>query len=236
MINKVKSLIEMQSFDDKIADKEKLKKELPKRLQGLLDSVNEAKLAVEEVEEEKKQVVLNQKDRELEIKQNKEKMLKYEEQLTSIKTNKEYKALNSEIASLNTQNSEHESEILSLMEQENQCKAMILDRTKVLDEKKAELKAQEDDLKEEIAGLDGEIDALKLQRNEIAKTLPNNVVKQYKRLIINRNRKAVAFESEGACSACGFKVRPQVIVELDKLNKLNFCDNCGRFLVKKPLH
>ena len=77
---------------------------------------------------------------------------------------------------------------------------------------------------------------LKKERNALAVDLPKALIKQYKILIINRNRKAVAFEQDGACSACGFKIRPQLIIELEKQDKTLFCENCNRFLVKKPIY
>ncbi|MFA7057776.1 MAG: C4-type zinc ribbon domain-containing protein [Candidatus Cloacimonadales bacterium] len=235
MKKRVESLIGMQKCDDKISEKEHLKDELPKQLQSLIAEEAEAKIAVVETIEEINQVLILQKDKELVIKQNKDKAARYEEQLATIKTNKEYKALNSEIALLSSQNSELESEIISLMEQENQLKTVKAEKEKTLKEKTANLVAKEDVLKKEIAGLDGEIDKLKAKRNAIAVDLPRQIIKQYKILIINRNRKAVAFEKDGACSACGFKVRPQVIIELEKENKTLFCENCSRFLVRKPL-
>ncbi|MBI9031083.1 hypothetical protein JEZ13_03610 [bacterium] len=236
MKKKVECLIAMQKCDDKISEKENLKLELPKQLQTLIQEEEEAKEDVAETIEEINQVILHQKDKEILIKQNKEKALKYEEQLAAIKTNKEYKALNSEIALLSSLNSELESEIIALMEQENRLKELKGEREKVLQVKHKNLTDQEDVIKEEIAGLDGQIDKLKNERNSYVVDLPKTMAKQYKVLIINRNRKAVAFEQEGACSACGFKVRPQLIIELEKQDKILFCENCNRFLVRKPIY
>ncbi len=236
MKKRVGSLIAMQKCDDKIADKENLKSELPKQLKNLIEEEEQAKSDVEVTTEEINQVIIMQKDKEILIKQNKEKAMKYEEQLATIKTNKEYKALNSEIALLSSLNSELESEIIALMEQENELKSIKIEREKVLKEKHENLTNQEGVLKKQIDSLDGEIEKLKKERNALAVDLPKALIKQYKILIINRNRKAVAFEQDGACSACGFKIRPQLIIELEKQDKTLFCENCNRFLVKKPIY
>lgn len=236
MKKRVKCLIAMQKCDDKIAERESLKSELPKQLQSLIDEEMQAKNDLVETSEEMTQIVIQQNDKELLIKQNKDKAQRYEEQLASIKTNKEYKALNSEIALLSSLNSELESDIIALMEKENQLKVIKAEKEKVLEVKHKNLADQEDVLKKEIAGLDGEIDKFKKERNALAVELPKTLIKQYKILIINRNRKAVAFEQDGACSACGFKVRPQLIIELEKQDKTLFCENCNRFLVSKPIY
>lgn len=236
MKKKVECLIAMQKCDDKIADKENLKSELPKQLQSLIEEEEQAKMAVVETFEEMNQVTILQKDKELLIKQNKEKAAKYEEQLATIKTNKEYKALNSEIALLSSLNSELESEIIAFMEQENQLKTIKAEREKVLKVKSKNLSDQENVLKNQIDGLEGEIESIKKERNALAVALPKAMIKQYKILIINRNRKAVSFEKDGSCSACGFKIRPQLIIELEKQDKIFFCENCNRFIVQKPIY
>lgn len=235
MKKRVENLIEMQKCDDQISNKEHLKEELPKQLQSLIQEEAEAKEELAVAVDAVNQVILQQKDKELVIKHNDEKSKKYDKQLADIKTNKEYKALNSEIALLASQNSELESEILSLMEQETELKKVKAEKEKILAEKHKNLTDKEDVLKKQIAGLDGEIKKFQAKRNAIAIDLPKQLFKQYKILIINRNRKAVAFEQEGACSACGFQIRPQMIIELEKENKTLFCENCSRFLVRKPL-
>ncbi|OQY38997.1 MAG: hypothetical protein B6226_02780 [Candidatus Cloacimonetes bacterium 4572_65] len=226
------TLVKMQAIDDKIAVKMKLKEALPAQLQHLKDNVSEAKMAVDEADEQRKLAILEQKNRELLISENKEKSVKYESQLSSIKNNKEYKALNTEIALISVTNGNLENEIISFMEQENQNKEILAEREKYMAERVGELKAQEDILNKQIGELDGEMDVLKAERSIYAKSLPKNYFLKYKQLIINRNRKAVAFDQGGACSACGFKIRPQIIIELDKMNKLIFCENCNRFLIK----
>ena len=71
MKKRVGSLIAMQKCDDKIADKENLKSELPKQLKNLIEEEEQAKRDVEVNTEENNKVIIIQKDKENIIKKKK---------------------------------------------------------------------------------------------------------------------------------------------------------------------
>ncbi len=224
-------LIQMQKIDDVIGEKDVIKNALPNQLNDLKNQVaiasQELSLSIKDFEENAKK----QKDKELEIKKNLENIRKYEHQLDSIKNNKEYKALNSEIVFLKEKNSQMENDLLIIMDEESKIKS----RKSVSENNKKQadqaLKENENKLKNEIIKVDVEIDDMKKQRNEIAKQLPMNLIKKYAQLIKNKNRKAVVFNLNNSCSGCGFHIRPQLLIELRQHDKINYCENCGRILV-----
>ena len=99
-----------------------------------------------------------------------------------------------------------------------------------------ELKANEDRIEKKIEIVRNDIDKLKNERNSYAKQIKNtNLVKRYVALIKNKSRKAVVFNDKNACSGCGFKVRPQQVIEINEGNKIISCESCGRILVPKPM-
>jgi hypothetical protein len=170
---------------------------------------------------------------ELDIKQHQENIKKYSQQLAEIKTNKEYKALNSEIAYLKEKISELESQELELMDEESEFKKKMEIAKAELEKAKKIQREREDELRKKIESLDGEIDNFRAERNKLAQTLPQSLVKQYAKLIKYKNNCAVAYARNGACGACGFVIRPQVRIEIQQRNKINYCENCGRILMEK---
>jgi predicted nucleic acid-binding Zn-ribbon protein len=170
---------------------------------------------------------------ELDIKQYQDNIKKYSQQLADIKTNKEYKALNSEIAYLKEKISELESQELELMEEESECKKNMDKAENILEEAKKIQQEREDELRKKIASLDSEIENLRVERIKLAQTLPQAVVKQYAKLLKHKNNCAVTYARNGACGACGFVIRPQVRIEIQQRNKINYCENCGRILMEK---
>ena len=124
--------------------------------------------------------------------------------------------------------------IIAFMEDEAEIRTAL--ETAIEVQKKADdnLKANEERLKKKIEQVKKEIEEIRNKRNEIAKGIPTRIVKRYAALIKNKGRKAVAFNIHNACSGCGFNIRPQVVIEINEGNKINFCENCGRILVYKP--
>jgi hypothetical protein len=236
MVKILVALIRMQRFDDRIGEKEVLKKRLPMQLEELQKNVSTAKNNLEEAKKELNTNLMERDRLELEQESNKEMINKYETQLSMIKTNKEYKALNNEIDKLKEKNSEIDDQLLTLIDQEEELREIEKERKKELKEAEAELDAKEDDLRKKIVAVDKDIEKTRTDRNEIAKTLPKNIVTRYGTLIKNKNRKAVVYlNSNCGCGGCGFSVRPQLLIDIGRKDTIVSCESCGRMIVDKEL-
>ncbi|HOD17576.1 MAG TPA: C4-type zinc ribbon domain-containing protein [Candidatus Cloacimonadota bacterium] len=234
MIEKLKTLARMQKLDDEIGRCRELQKVLPEQLQALIQAVEQAKEHLQETQALKNEILKKQKELENEIKHNNDLKLKYGNQLSDIKTNKEYKALNSEIANLSQKNSELESQLLELMDTETEINKQLANCQKELKAAEQRKQDKEDDLKQQISQLDGKIEELRNRRTELARSLHSDaLVKQYSNLLKNKNNRAVVYNVNGACGGCGFVIRPQIRIELDLRNKIYNCENCGRILMNK---
>jgi uncharacterized protein len=234
MIEKLKTLVRMQRFDDEIGRCRDLQKILPEQLHTLIRDVESAAGKVQEMQNVENGLEKRQKELEGEIKHNNELKLKYGNQLADIKTNKEYKALNSEIANLTQKNSDIESQLLELMDTETEIKKQMAVFTAELKAAEKRKSDKEDDLRQQISELEGKIETLRNQRTELARTLNSDpLVKQYGTLIRNKNNRAVVFNVNGACGGCGFVIRPQIRIELDLRSRIYNCESCGRILMNK---
>ncbi len=228
------TLARMQTFDDRIGDKLKQKEVLPQQLKELEQHVEDAEQKVKLAKEVLDQAQVEQKNKENEIQANKDLIAKYAVQLNSIKTNKEYKALNKEIEGLNSKNAKLEEEILKLMDDVTAKKNELKEKQNDKSDAEKELHSQEEELKKLIKAVDNDIEELKNERNKLAKTLPTPLTRRYILLLKNKNRKAVVYNQKNACSGCGYKIRPQVLLELEDEKKLHYCENCSRILMNKP--
>jgi hypothetical protein len=226
----------MQRFDDIIGEKEVLKKRLPMQLEELEKNVNSAKKSFEDTKKDLNNNLMNRDKLELEQETNNEQIAKYENQLNLIKTNKEYKALNNEIDGLKQKNSEIDDQILEIIEEEEQLRELLQQKKEQLEAAEAELNEKEDLLRKRIISVDKEIEQTRAKRNEIAKTLPTNIVARYGSLIKNKNRKAVVFvNTSSGCGGCGFSIRPQLLIDINRKDMIVSCESCGRMIVNKEL-
>ena len=76
-----------------------------------------------------------------------------------------------------------------------------------------------------------ELEQIRDERNEFAAKLPRQILKRYASLIKNKNRKAVVFNENNACSGCGYTIRPQVAIDIKEGISVIYCESCGRILV-----
>ncbi|MBT3168277.1 MAG: hypothetical protein HN952_06965 [Candidatus Cloacimonetes bacterium] len=233
MRENLRILVEMQKIDDVIGEKNKLVEELPKKLNSMIGNQKNATELVDETKEKINECKSTQKLKDLDIQNNHGKMNKYKNQLLDIKTNREYKALNSEITHLENKNSTIDDEILELMETEADLQNQLAAAIKKLQLADDDLRLNEEKLKKEIEDVKIEIKTLRNNRNEMAKKLPIQIVKRYAVLLKNKNRRAVVFNENNVCGGCGYKLRPQIILEIKEGGKLLFCENCGRIITHK---
>ncbi|MCD6177227.1 MAG: hypothetical protein J7K29_05280 [Candidatus Cloacimonetes bacterium] len=231
MIKQLETLIKMQKFDKVIGEKNILTKELPQQLNSLKQSLKNSNEATELTKSELDENLKDQKLRELDIANNNTKITKYKNQLLTIETNKEYKALNSEINHLEKKNSEIDDELIHLMEDESELKKRLDEERETQKKASDELKANEEKLEKEIQEVQKDIEDLKNKRNFLAKDLPRELIRRYGMLIKNKNRKAIVFNDNNACSGCGYTIRPQVAIDIKEGNSIIYCESCGRILV-----
>lgn len=233
MEEQLRTLAQMQILDDQIGRLRILQEELPKQLNSLIEGVEQATADLLAAETERAE--LNKKQRTLEgdIKTHQDHCRKYGTQLSEIKTNKEYKALNSEISYLKDKISDIESQLLELMDTENEFKEQIAGLKKALELAESKKREKEGDLKAQIASLESKIEETRAERNKLAVTLPTSLIKQYGNMIKHKNNQAVAYNRDGSCGGCGFVIRQQMRIELQLRKKIVFCENCGRILLNR---
>ncbi len=232
----LKTLSEMQEFDDKIGQYRVLQKELPKQLAKIIESVDAATSNLLTIESERAELNKAQRAVDSDIQQANTQIDKYAAQLSDIKTNKEYKALNSEIAYLNEKVSELENLQLELMEQEAEIKERIQEAKNGLAKAEDEKRSQEGALRDQIDKLESQIEETRAERNKLAVTLPTNIIRHYGNMIKNKGNLAVSFTKDGSCGACGFVIRPQIRIELQLFSRIIFCENCGRIMIDPALY
>lgn len=233
MLKDLEILLEMQKLDDIIGEKEILSESLPHELSSLKHNVESANQQLHDIRLRLEENLKNQKLKELKIKENNEKIGKYKNQLLTIKTNKEYKALNSEISHLETSNVEIDDEIIDLMEKEVEIRENQQETEYLQKQAEEKLKANQERLQRKLEEVQKDINVLRNKRNNLAEELPKPLIKRYAALIKNKQRKAVVFKLNEVCGGCGYHIRPQMIIEINEGNHIVYCENCGRIIVNK---
>ena len=233
MHKKIKLLIELQECDLKINNIQQRKKQIPNKIELISKKINKVK---EELENDLANLnALKKEKREIEMKIDdmEEKIRKSNEKLSSIKTNKEYRAALKEIDELEEQKSQLEDRLLEILESiETAEQKHKLMQEKVKQEEKEFEKEKEKILAEEKV-LDFEIEKLKTHRQELCEKInkiDKTLLQKYDFLRSRKGGIAISPVIKGVCQTCHLGIPPQKFNELIKGDSLMTCPHCMRII------
>ncbi len=226
-------LKKIQVLDKEIYDLSQSLLQIPLEIQTSENDFQTIKKSVDVLEERVKQGKLKQKEKELDLAQKEEQIMKLQGQLNLVKTNKEYSAIQLEIASKKADNSLLEEAILRLMDEVdletknlNAGKESLKQEEKKLADRKAELKESEKSFR-------AKIEELKAKKREMFGQVNPEVSSLYEKILAKKNGVALAPINGENCSACQMKLRPQVQNEVKLQDSIVLCENCTRILYEE---
>ena len=229
----LEKLIELEKVDREIARLSEEVSALPKRVAAIEARLADHKAAVEKAKTDIKANESTRRKLEADIQGFQQKIIKYREQSSSVKTNDEYRALLHEIEFIEKQISGSEDKILELMI--------------ALDAQEKALKAAEADLKVEAAEVEKEKIEAHTRTTEDEKLLAefgtkrtglrgqvsDSALAHYDR-VMRQRKSAIAEARTQKCMACFVMIRPQTWEELKTNEQIVTCSSCGRILYYDP--
>jgi predicted nucleic acid-binding Zn-ribbon protein len=228
-------LIRLQNVDSDLNAALSLLDAVPAKLEAIDHQI---KATAEIVAQAKDELAANQKKRrdlEGEVKDIKAHVAKFKRQLNDVKTNKEYAALQKEIADTELKADKIEEEIINEMISADDIEREIKAANGRQTEEKGRIEKDREAILREQQEFETRKAALLKEREEILPDIPPDQLKLYER--IGKRLKGVALSpvTDDFCSICQMRVRPQVLNDLLGRNALITCEACGRLLyVQKP--
>lgn len=226
----METLVELQSVDGQIYALKAYREEKPEVITVMRNSLLEKEKAIKGIEDGLKAIQVKRKEKEVDLASKEAGIKKYNLQLMSVKTNKEYTSLQNEIEGLKADNSVLEEEILNFMEEIDLLKERISKENESLIQEKSRVELEEKKLNLELQTIDEELKVLCSKRDSILPVIDHAVLSMYEKILANKNGVAVVSLVGEACQGCFIRVPPQVINEIMMEDKLIICDNCSRIL------
>lgn len=155
---------------------------------------------------------------------------KFKGQLMEVKTNKEYQAMQKEMAAAETEVRGHEDRLLDQMEEAETHAAELKGADGALKREQAEVSREQQALATEGAGLETELASASAARQAIVTRIPRETMALFERIAHGRRGIAVAEARDGLCTACHVRLRPQSFNEIRRNDGLHQCDSCTRIL------
>jgi len=224
------SLVKLQEFDSEIyaLGNEKLAK--PQEVAALAAAFETKKTGLVELEKNALEIQKLRKEKELELATNAEAVKKLQGQLFSLKTNKEFAAMQQQIADTKADGSVIEEKILLSFEESDKIKAMIAEENlKLKDEEKIFLQ-QKQKVELRLREIDDRLNQLDAQRKQVLPDIDPKMLHDYEKILHSRNGMAIACVKNNSCGGCNMHVPPQVINLIKMYEKVTTCEMCNRIL------
>jgi len=235
LLNRLKTLYQLQLLDDQLDVLEELRGDLPNTVRELENKIAELKEDIQSKEAQQKESLEKRESNEKEMERLLENQKKFKAQLYQVRNNKEYDALTKEIDHTDEQLSKLEAENDALADLSKSLTQQVEDIVPALDELQKELKEKEADLKEIIKANEREESKLLAERKRIEEQVKKADISVYMRIRKAKKGKAVVTIKRSACSGCHNIVPSQRQLEIRRNNKLFFCEYCGRILVSQEI-
>ena len=225
-------LVELQSVDQEIS---RLNTEIAGLPKHIAEIEARLKFHVEQLERDRKTLATHlkeRKDHEKEIAVIREKISKYRDQMTTVKTNDQYRALQHEIEFAESNIRGFEDKILEKMVFDEDLELAVKKAQQRLEVEKAEVEKEKAVATRQTAEDEAELAREKQRRAEIAGQVSEKSMAEYTRLM--RKPPAVALVQNGSCQGCRVMLRPQAMNEVRLNAAIRYCESCHRIMFYPP--
>ena len=232
MLTVLQKLLELQSVDVRLNEVRAQLARFPKKL---ADADARAASAKAELEQSKAAQLASFKDRkkyELDVEGWKDRVRKYRDQTSQVKTNEAYKALQHEVQMAEDEIAKAEDRLLEQMVAGEEYDRRIKKAEAALKDVEAEVRVQRATIEEGKAAAEKSLAEFTAERAAVVAEIPENLLDHYERIARKHNGVALAEVRDEKCSACGMRVRPHVFQEMRRLgsDEMFHCETCTRIL------
>lgn len=166
-------------------------------------------------------------DRELQVEQ--EALNRYQGQLMQVKNQQQYAAAWKEIDMARRKVKELEDAALQRMQELEEIEGKISEGERELEPLEQEHKASYESWQSSLGDLRSEAEEVRKRIEEIGKTVPPAVLREFHRVAEQRGGVAMARVTRSSCEGCRVNIRPALYQQLRR-GELTRCEGCRRML------
>jgi predicted nucleic acid-binding Zn-ribbon protein len=228
----LQDLLELQSVDLRLNDVRTRLAAFPKKVAEVDARVAAAKTDLDQSKASQLATIKDRKKYELDVEQWKERVRKYKDQTSQIKTNEAYKALQHEVEMAEAEIAKAEDRLLEQMVAAEEYDRRVKASDKLLKEVEIVAAGQRSKIDAEKAQAEQEIAQLEAERSRVVALISENLLDHYDRISKKHHHVVLAEVRDEKCSACGMRVRPHVFQEMRRTNteEMFHCETCTRIL------
>jgi len=234
MLKSIEELLKLQDWDKKIIQHKSDLDAIGPHKNFLNSRLEDTQTEYKSAQERLAVTQSSQKQLEIDIAAQDEKIRKYSHQQLETKKNEEYQALAKEIEHCKALIAETEDKLLEVMENIEEAQKVVL-------KSKANANELAEKVKEEISESDKKYQYLtqtladyQKQRDEQSQIVEERVLKTYERLFQRKAGTVLVGVERGMCGGCHMKLTTAAVVQAKGNQEISTCPNCGRLLYYIP--
>lgn len=228
-------LIDLQEADREIARLRAEIAALPKKVAEIEQKLATSKERAEAARAALKADEAGRRRHEGDIQALQQKISKYRDQMLSVKTNQEYKALTDEVEYAQRQIQQLEDKILELMLDTDTRQGALQQAESDLKAHTAEIEKEKTEVRARTAEDERTLAEWQEKRKHLRGAIDPDTLRHYDRVLKFRGS-AIAEAQNHKCSGCQVMLRPQVYNDVRSNEKIIMCDSCHRILYYDPAH
>jgi predicted nucleic acid-binding Zn-ribbon protein len=228
-------LIKLQQLESTITDARATIAAHPQRLADADSRLNESKQTVDAGKARVKENQEARRDLEKDVAVYQGRLTKFKDQLSLVKTNKEYQAMQHEIATAQSDLGAVEEKMLERMLEADTIAADAKRAEAALATRQKEIDAEKKELAQELTSVEASLKQATEARTELLKDLEPRLVALFEQ--VARVRKGVAISTatrDGLCALCHVRLRPFVFQQVRQNDAIIQCESCQRILYWIP--
>lgn len=227
------ALAKLQLLDESLAGVPPEMRELHEEHTARKGEIEALEASVAQAETARRQAETGAEDCEVKLKH-------FQEQVSRVKTQKEYSAILHEIDTVKQQSREFEEQALTAMGTQEELESQLAELRAAFEDLDAQYARAAEKWEEERPGVAQQAETLRAHVAELREALPPPSLMLFDRIRERTNNAPLAeiISLEGAgrtpnmwhCGACHYNVRPQSVVDVRNNGSVLLCDSCKRIL------
>lgn len=226
----VEDLIGVQRLDLRILKLEKELRDIPERKQLISQRNNALKQSLQSEKESAKSAQARAAELELDARAEQEKIAKLRMQQMQLKSNKEFKAMEDEIATFERRAGEVDDKQIEALEQVEKLEGRVREVEADLKNAEAGMQRSAQELDARVGDIEAELSTVRQERDRAAAVVDPAWLKTYRRIFENKKDAVVVSAEHGFCAGCNLKLPPHIIHDARQGDNLVKCPFCRRLL------
>ncbi|MDD9305022.1 MAG: nucleotide-binding protein [Desulfobacter sp.] len=226
----IATLVKLQEAETEIVRLRDVLEHVEKKKNKLASRLKQFETALKENREDFERASKSCRDNELEIQIVDERIIKSNETLRNVKTNKEYQVLLREVDDNKKRKDALETELLELMDEKEKSQTIAEESQKeyqLLDE---QIRAEQAEIEKQSTEDRHLLDDFLEQQENIGQSLDPRLMERFRRISKMNQGSAVTRVSDEVCLGCFMNIPPQMYIEVQRGEDLISCPQCSRIL------